>query len=68
MIPYANPNAYENQLLRDLTSQNPMDAFGKNNVDEYGYRRDQYAGAVMSQQQSSVDVADLSFFYDVNVF
>lgn len=68
MVPYANPNAYENQLLRDLTSQNPMDTFGKNNVDEYGYRRDQYAGVVTPQQQSSVDVADLSFFYDVNVF
>lgn len=40
MVPYENPNAYENQILHDLTQPSPM--FGVDGRDEYGYRRDQY--------------------------
>lgn len=69
MVPYANPYAYENQMLRDLTSQDPMHTLGNNDRDEYGYRRDQYAGVQQQQQpMETVSVSDLSFFYDVNQF
>jgi hypothetical protein len=67
MIPYANPYAFENQMLRDLTSQDPMHVIGQNDRDEYGYQRNQYAGiAKKSELDQQVSVSDLSFFYDVN--
>ena len=40
MIPYENPNAYENQILHDLTQPSPM--FGTDGRDEYGYTQEQY--------------------------
>lgn len=67
MIPYANPYAFENQMLRDLTSQDPMHVIGQNDRDEYGYQRNQYAGiAKKNELDQQVSVSDLSFFYDVN--
>lgn len=68
MIPYANPQAFENQMLRDLTSQDPMHVIGQNDRDEYGYKRTQYAGIETPSRQPAVSVSDLSFFYDVNQF
>lgn len=70
MILYDNPYAYENKLLKDLTSGDPMNLFtGQSNRDEYGYRRQDYGARQYEgqrQQEESVSIADLSFFYDVN--
>ena len=68
IVPYANPDAYENQLLREMLSRDPSNSFGKTGVDEYGYKRSDYAGGMPKRQEETVSIADLSFFYDVNQF
>ena len=69
MVPYSNPYAFENQMLRDMTSPDPMHVLDHTEHDEYGYRRDQYAGSLpAAKKEVQVSAADLSFFYDVNQF
>jgi hypothetical protein len=51
MIPYENKNAFENQLLYDLTNDTSEMFSNPGGVDEYGYRHDQYIG---SMAQSTV--------------
>ena len=67
MVPYENPNAYENQILHDLTSGNggfAVDEFGR---DEYGYRREDYDtnyGLQRKNESASYCMSDT----DVSVF
>ena len=74
MIPYDIKEAYENQLLHDLTTQDPMHYFGSDGTDEYGYRREDYNRAARQQQAAApanVAVAsssDLAFFNEVNSY
>lgn len=74
VVPYKNPDAFENQLLRENMSRDPMKAFiGTGNRDEYGYRRTDYNNDFYQQQQRSIEdqqvtMADLSFYADVNQF
>lgn len=74
MVPYKNPNAFENQLLNDLVSggSNMME-YTNGGADVYGYTHDQYNRDVISniqnQQQHPTDVLDASdyaFFTSVN--
>jgi hypothetical protein len=51
-----------------MLSRDPSNSFGKTGVDEYGYKRSDYAGGMPQRQEETVSIADLSFFYDVNQF
>lgn len=55
---------YERQLLDDINRQ--LD--NSNNVDEYGYRRSQYAGVVSRDNDSDITLSDLAFLREVNNF
>lgn len=74
VVPYKNPDAFENQLLREALSRDPMKSFtNTGNRDEYGYRQTDYNRDFYQQQQRSMEdqhvtVADLSFYADVNQF
>lgn len=74
MIPYENPDAFENIMLRDITSKDPMHFMGQSNQDEYGYRRQDYRDYGTSHYQQSeepeftVTSADLAFLHEVNQF
>lgn len=68
VVPYKNPDAYENHLLAESLSGDPMKVFTNNGRDEYGYKRGDYNKDQAQPQQQTVTVADLSFFYDVNQF
>lgn len=66
MIPYDGQTMYEGQVLNDIV--NSRKNFGNNDVDIYGYKRNQYGGDNIYKQNDSqnVSISDLSFFYDVN--
>lgn len=74
VVPYKNPNAFENQLLNDLISGGSnMNEYADGGVDVYGYSHDQYnrdtVGNIQNQQQHPTDVLDASdyaFFNAVN--
>jgi hypothetical protein len=74
MVPYKNPNAFENQLLNDIVSGGSnMIEYENGGADVYGYTHDQYNRDVVSniqnQQQHPTDVLDASdyaFFTSVN--
>lgn len=68
MIPFENPYAFGNQQLRDLTSSDPMRVLDHTQHDEYGYRRDQYAGSLPAakKEEESLSNSDLAYFYQVN--
>ena len=72
MIPYKNKDAFENQLLYDLTSggSNAIE-YSQGGTDIYGYSHDQYNNMYIqkSQQQHPTDVLDASdyaFYNSVN--
>ena len=67
MVRYSNPDAYENMLLRDLTSSDPMHVIDPNtHRDEYGYARRDYNARQNQPEPETMSIADLSFYYDVN--
>lgn len=72
MIPYKNKDAFENQLLYDLTSggSNAIE-YSQGGTDIYGYSHDQYNNMYIqkNQQQHPTDVLDASdyaFYNSVN--
>ena len=67
MVAYKNPDAYENQLLNDLTSSDPMGMINPNtHRDEYGYKREEYNAHLRAPEPEALSIADMSFYYDVN--
>jgi hypothetical protein len=74
MIPYKNPNAFENQLLNDIVSGGSnMIEYANGGADVYGYTHDQYNRDVVSNIQNSqqhptdvLDASDYAFFTSVN--
>ena len=75
VVYYENPNAYENQLLRDLIDANSrekrMGVQTPGGVDPYGYRLNQYDSRLRTQQQPQEDhlsYSDIAFFNSVNRF
>jgi len=75
VVYYENPDAYENQLLRDLVDKNVQDKrMGiekPGGLDPYGYRMDQYNARLRAQQQPEEDhlsFADMAFFQSINQF
>lgn len=69
VVPYENPNAYENQLLRDLVNQS-QDFALQGGRDVYGYKPEQYnAHNTTPEQQHPVAVlssSDMQFYTNVN--
>lgn len=75
VVYYENPDAYENQLLRDLIDGNSRDQrMGierPGGLDPYGYRVDQYNARLKAQQEPPVDhlsAQEVAFFNSVNQF
>jgi len=76
VVYYENPDAYENQLLRDLVDKNVQDKrMGiekPGGLDPYGYRMDQYNARLRAQQQQPeedhLSFADMAFFQSINQF
>lgn len=78
VVPYENPNAFENQLLNDLIdsqSRNKQMGFDQpGGVDPYGYRSNQYhqyGSSRTTQLQPTLDHIsreDISFFMSVNQY
>ncbi len=75
IVPYKNPDAFENRLLEEMMSSDPTHSYSQQSGrDIYGYRPNDYNREFVNQQQrvreqqESVSMADLSFFYDVNQF
>jgi hypothetical protein len=75
IVPYSNPDAFENQMLREMLSSDPTKAFSKQSgYDIYGYKQSDYNSDFMDQQrrvreeEAAMSMADLAFFYDVNQF
>lgn len=70
IVPYKNPDAFENQLLREAISRDPMKVFGNNGRDEYGYKRSDYNGDgyIPQNPDQEVTTSDMVFFSDVNQF
>ena len=50
LVPFAVPAPYEEQLLHDTTSDDPMGFFAERGVDEYGYARSDYNSRFTEQQ------------------
>lgn len=75
VVYYENPDAYENQLLRDLidssSREKRMGVQIPGGVDPYGYRLDQYDSRLKAKQQPQEDhlsYSDMNFFNSVNRF
>lgn len=68
MIPYEDPNAFENQLLNDLVNSHERTFNQPGGVDVYGYKPNQYNGIARqpSDQLESLSASQLEFFMDVN--
>lgn len=71
VIPYDNPNAFENQLLADLITGNGSGFDQQTGVDAYGYSRKQYNNHNKRNQQQQLETissSDIAFFQSVNNF
>ena len=71
VIPYDNPDAFENQLLADLITGNGSGFDTQTGVDPYGYSRNQYNNRNIHNQQpvlETISGSDISFFQSVNGF
>lgn len=68
VVPYANPYAAENRMLRDLISSDPMRVTDYTGHDEYGYRRDQYSGSLPSarKEEEYVSASDIAWLRSCN--
>lgn len=67
IVPYANPYSYENKLLAANLSSDPMGLFVNGGVDEYGYKRSDYAGAVAQREPDPMlSASDFTFYAEVN--
>ena len=73
IVPYKNPDAFENRLLEEMLSSDPTHSFTQSGgVDQYGYKKNDYNREFVlqqeraKQQQEAVTIADLSFYADVN--
>lgn len=69
VVPYANPYAAENRMLRDLISSDPMRVTDYTGHDEYGYRRDQYSGSLPSarkEEEEYVSASDIAWLRSCN--
>ena len=71
VVPYDNPESYENQLMDDRINGNYQEF--STGVDVYGYTRDDYnrshSGIIQTQQQSQsefLDRSDYAFFTSMN--
>ena len=70
LVPYENPNAFENQLLRDLV-QTSQEFASPSGQDVYGYRHNQYAGTPeydAPHQQEILSASDMAYFSEVNSY
>lgn len=68
IVPYKDPNCYENQLLREMLSRDPMGSFANNGRDDYGYRRRDYNGGQDQLVGETVTASDMAFMNEVNVW
>ena len=71
VIPYDNPDAFENQLLADLITGNGSGFDKQTGVDAYGYKRMQYNNRNIHNQQQELDTisgSDIAFFQSINNF
>lgn len=71
VIPYDNPDAFENQLLADLITGNGSGFDKQTGVDPYGYNRKQYNNRNIHNQQQELETisgSDIAFFQSVNGF
>lgn len=71
VIPYDNPDAFENQLLADLITGNGTGFDKQTGVDPYGYSRNQYNNRNIHNQQQQLETisnSDIAFFQSVNSF
>lgn len=77
VVPYKDPNSYENQMLRDMIDNPNLAQYTlPGGRDEYGYRHDDYAGAVNPAMQRprtdepgfapALDAATMARFLDIN--
>ena len=67
IVPYSNPDAFENRLLEEAISKDPTKAYGQSGYDIYGYKPSDYN----TNQQPPVETlssSDLAYFYSVNNF
>jgi hypothetical protein len=72
VVPYKDPNAFENHLLDDLMSggSNAME-YANGGTDVYGYSHEQYNRSIQKSQQQIhptdvLDASDYAFFNSVN--
>ena len=71
VVPYSNPDAFENHLLFDNISSDPMHYMNHEGVDEYGYSRKDYNKIQQLQQARApedvtIETSDLSFYSQIN--
>lgn len=67
IVPYSNPDAFENRLLEEAISKDPTKAYGQSGYDIYGYKRSDY-NANQQQPAETLSSSDLAYFYSVNNF
>jgi len=72
MVPYSNPDAFENQLLHDLTNKEDraqrMGFDQTTGYDPYGYRGVEYANSQQQEEIVHLSNSDIAFFQSVNKF
>ena len=73
VVPYDNPNSYENQMLEDIINGNAREYSAGGGVDVYGYSRDQYnqpriptSSIQNNPQGETLSSSDIAYFMSVN--
>jgi len=70
MIPYKDPDAFENQLLHDLVDQDDraqrMGFDQIDGIDPYGYRANQYNTRDRVQEPEHISNVDIAYFKSIN--
>jgi len=64
IIPYKDPNGFENQLLRENMDNSRASGFSNNGYDVYGYKRQDYGGD--NPPVDLLDASDYAYFTSVN--
>ena len=72
IVPYENPDAYENQLLRDILDYDERMGFNNpGGVDPYGYKKSQYDTKYLPDPKPElqhISNQDIAFFNELNSF